>query len=661
MSELRSGGGTPSRAVLTALRAAAVLIVATGLNDIIAGALPTYEPLFLYLGAIAIVTLLDGLLIGAVTASIATFLYALLFGPRPPVLDKSVLLPAISGALMVVAAGIVGAAVRRMRRNRREIDPDPPEELRSDQPLLEATIIGPTEEIVTALEEMRADLRGAMTELSAARDRERALEHELRAARVAAADDAERIVAGANRAVDALAARLQEVEEHSRSREAKLEQAWSEARDALAARLQGLEADAQRLRVEVAEERERTEAARRRASALERHAAAGLDAEKRIAQIEAASERAGGELVAARLEASELMQRQSAAQFAINELTAERDAARMQLGESRQRVTALQASLDAITAERDAAQSTTASLAQRVAELESLVEATTDQQSDDVVAARLENSQLLQRVSELQALLAAAETEFDAKLQKIVSHLAEDHEQDLGTALMEKEAVRAEARSMTQRFNQLQQKVEEEQAKWHAQKQSLTEQIQQADDRAARAVEDTTRVMSDARAAWQGEMARLRARVAELEEQLAAGPSPPIDLSAPIPMPPPPEPETAPRTRILVAHPDADLREAARSSLERIGFEVSTAGDGLEGLRVAIATQPAVVIADVSMPKMDGRELCQLLKSQEKTSHIKIVLLTRNAGERVLGADEVLKKPVPFEVMRNALNGLLGR
>src|SRR5687768_14285259 len=99
MSELRSGGVAPSRAVLTALRAAAVLIVATGLNDIIAGALPNYEPLYLYLGAIAVVTLMDGVAIGVVTASIATFLYALLFGPRPQVLDKSVLFPAVTGAL----------------------------------------------------------------------------------------------------------------------------------------------------------------------------------------------------------------------------------------------------------------------------------------------------------------------------------------------------------------------------------------------------------------------------------------------------------------------------------------------------------------------------------------------------------------------------------
>src|SRR6185436_7874825 len=203
-------------------------------------------------------------------------------------------------------------------------------------------------------------------------------------------------------------------------------------------------------------------------------------------------------------------------------------------------------------------------------------------------------------------------------------HLAEDHEQDLGTAIMEKEAVRAEARGVSMKLDKLQHKIEEERGKWIAQKQALADQLRQAEERAARAVEDTTRVMTDARHSWQAELERLRHRVAELEKQQTNGaPAAPVDLSAPIPMPPPPESAPEPvrhRPRIVVVHPDLELREAARSSLVRVGYEVATAGDGLEGLRVAIAMQPDIVIADSQMPKMDGRELCQLLKSQEKTA-----------------------------------------
>jgi CheY-like chemotaxis protein len=116
------------------------------------------------------------------------------------------------------------------------------------------------------------------------------------------------------------------------------------------------------------------------------------------------------------------------------------------------------------------------------------------------------------------------------------------------------------------------------------------------------------------------------------------------------------------RPRILIAHPDADLRMSARASLERAGYEIVSAADGLEALRTAIAQRPAVVIADAIMPKMDGRELCQLLKSQEKTANIRVILLTRATDAPPKGdllPDEVLRKPVPLETLKSTLAALL--
>ena len=89
-----------------------------------------------------------------------------------------------------------------------------------------------------------------------------------------------------------------------------------------------------------------------------------------------------------------------------------------------------------------------------------------------------------------------------------------------------------------------------------------------------------------------------------------------------------------------------------------------TAADGLEALRVAIARQPEIVIAETSMPKMDGRELCQLLKSQEKTAHIRVVLLMRASDEEPRGElppDEILRKPVPVATLKATLANLLSR
>ena len=102
---------------------------------------------------------------------------------------------------------------------------------------------------------------------------------------------------------------------------------------------------------------------------------------------------------------------------------------------------------------------------------------------------------------------------------------------------------------------------------------------------------------------------------------------------------------------------------SARASLERAGYEILRAGDGLEALRTANAESPDVVIADAVMPRMDGRELCQLLKSQEKTAHIRVILLTRSADEPHKGdlpPDGILRKPVPLEMLKSTLASILG-
>ncbi|HEX8252002.1 MAG TPA: response regulator, partial [Thermoanaerobaculia bacterium] len=234
----------------------------------------------------------------------------------------------------------------------------------------------------------------------------------------------------------------------------------------------------------------------------------------------------------------------------------------------------------------------------------------------------LQSTAAQERIVQLQSDLAAERESFDQKLNTIVVHLAHDHEADLGKALEEKEEARAEARSLAMRLAALQKKIDDER----------------------QALEGATRLLTDVRAAAQQEIDRLHLRIAELEKPAA------------------PAEATTARPRVLIAHPDADLRMNARASLERAGYEIVSAADGLEALRTAIAQRPAVVIADAIMPKMDGRELCQLLKSQEKTAHIRVILLMRVTDDAPKGdllPDEVLRKPVPLETLKATLAGLL--
>ena len=100
--------------------------------------------------------------------------------------------------------------------------------------------------------------------------------------------------------------------------------------------------------------------------------------------------------------------------------------------------------------------------------------------------------------------------------------------------------------------------------------------------------------------------------------------------------------------RILVADDDRELGEILSFALTRAGFEVVRAMDGEEALARFSQTQPALVLLDYSMPKLDGLEVCRRLRAQ---SSVPIIMLTvRSAEDEIvrafeLGADDYVTKP----------------
>lgn len=118
------------------------------------------------------------------------------------------------------------------------------------------------------------------------------------------------------------------------------------------------------------------------------------------------------------------------------------------------------------------------------------------------------------------------------------------------------------------------------------------------------------------------------------------------------------------KDKILIVEDDDDLRLFLQKEF-LASFDVVLAKDGEEGLNKAFSDAPNIIISDVTMPNMDGFEFCKNIKSDERTSHIPLILLTaRHSQEKQLeglesGADDYVTKPFNFELLRTRINNLL--
>ncbi|HEY7491850.1 MAG TPA: response regulator [Candidatus Tectomicrobia bacterium] len=84
--------------------------------------------------------------------------------------------------------------------------------------------------------------------------------------------------------------------------------------------------------------------------------------------------------------------------------------------------------------------------------------------------------------------------------------------------------------------------------------------------------------------------------------------------------------------RILLAEDDRFLRKAAEATLKRHGFEVCTAADGEEALRLARVALPDLILLDLIMPKLHGFEVLHSLKHDPSTAQIPVIVLS-NLGQ----------------------------
>ncbi len=118
--------------------------------------------------------------------------------------------------------------------------------------------------------------------------------------------------------------------------------------------------------------------------------------------------------------------------------------------------------------------------------------------------------------------------------------------------------------------------------------------------------------------------------------------------------------------KILVVDDEVYILHILDFSLGAEGYEVLTAADGEEAVRLARTEKPDLIVLDIMMPKVDGFEACRRLKADPETSPIPVILLTAKGREvdrqmgMEVGADDYIVKPFSptrlIEKIENYLN-----
>ena len=119
------------------------------------------------------------------------------------------------------------------------------------------------------------------------------------------------------------------------------------------------------------------------------------------------------------------------------------------------------------------------------------------------------------------------------------------------------------------------------------------------------------------------------------------------------------------KIKILVVDDESRMRKLVKDFLEREGFEVLEAGDGMEAMEIFYEEKEiALIILDVMMPKMDGWQVCREVRQSSK---VPIIMLTARSEERDelqgfdLGIDEYISKPFSPKILVARVEAVLRR
>ena len=119
--------------------------------------------------------------------------------------------------------------------------------------------------------------------------------------------------------------------------------------------------------------------------------------------------------------------------------------------------------------------------------------------------------------------------------------------------------------------------------------------------------------------------------------------------------------------KILLVDDEEDILEFLSYNLKKEGFQIETASNGISALKKLNRFNPELIILDVMMPEMDGIEVCENIRNDEKNDDVLILFLTARSEDYSelagfsAGADDYITKPIKPKLLVSRVNAILKR
>ena len=116
--------------------------------------------------------------------------------------------------------------------------------------------------------------------------------------------------------------------------------------------------------------------------------------------------------------------------------------------------------------------------------------------------------------------------------------------------------------------------------------------------------------------------------------------------------------------KVLVIDDDPDVRTVMNHLMKKQGYDVETASTKDEAFEKIHQFQPSVILLDILLSGADGRDICRIIKSDPRTSHMQVIMFSAHPGaaENIhsYGADHFITKPINTGSLLEKLNSWVG-